>query len=495
MSLLASLAKHTRNYSFASVLTTVAGLISFPILTRALQVEDYGVMSLIASALTLAVGLGKLGMQHATLRFYGEARAGSLAGVQIGQFAPTVLYGMAALGAVATLLWLLITQLLPAATWDDARMPALMLFTAVLVLVRVLDSAVANLLRAQERSGLLALLTVIKRYIGLALVVGAVLLISPTLWSFYGATVLGEVLLLLGILWWVLRSDVPRVNQVSPPLLRAMVVFAIPMTGYELASVVLQMGDRYVQQAVLGAEAVGLYSASYNLCDYIKLALFSAMSAAALPMCMRLGSEQSDAVVEQFLDFYTHIYFLAALLVVAITAAVRVELLAVLASPKYQAGAAVIPLVITGMMFEAYIVIAGVGLYLRKRSVTTMILVAAGAVLNIVLNLLLVPRLGILGSAVANVVSYLAIVVAALQATRATLKPPPFLRPLLKFGAIALGAYLAATRLELGHPALTLVGRGAAVCFVYVGLALLLDARAREITHLGWDRLKARRAA
>ena len=36
------------HYSFASLLSTLAGLISFPLLTRIFSVADYGVMNLIA---------------------------------------------------------------------------------------------------------------------------------------------------------------------------------------------------------------------------------------------------------------------------------------------------------------------------------------------------------------------------------------------------------------------------------------------------------------
>ena len=69
-------AAHTSNYTISSVLVTLAGLVSFPILTRILDVGEYGVMNLIATALSLMVGVAKLGMQHSTLRFYSEIKAG-----------------------------------------------------------------------------------------------------------------------------------------------------------------------------------------------------------------------------------------------------------------------------------------------------------------------------------------------------------------------------------------------------------------------------------
>jgi O-antigen/teichoic acid export membrane protein len=366
--------------------------------------------------------------------------------------------------------------------------------TAVLVLVRVLHSGLTNVLRARERSGLLALLTVLHRYLSLVLVLGAVFLIAPTLWSFYGATVLAELLLLAALLFWGLRGEGVRPSRVSPTLMRAMIVFALPMTGYELASVVLQLGDRYVQQAWLNAEAVGLYSAAYNLCDYIRLALFTAMTGAALPMLLRLASEQGEAACAAFLARFTHLYVFAGLGVVAGLCAVRVELLTLLASPKYLAGADAIPWLICGMLCEAYFGLAGIGLYLRKKSLATMAILAGGAALNMALNLLLVPRLGITGSAVSNLLSCAAIVAAAQGATRRHMALSVQLLPLLKFGLLAAACTLLAQRIEMGQALTTLLVRGALVLGLYGGLALLLDARLREAARPAWTGLRMRLA-
>jgi O-antigen/teichoic acid export membrane protein len=476
-----SLAKHARNNSIAKVLTTVAGLVSFPALTRVLAVEDYGVMNLIASALTLAVGLGKLGMQQAALRFYSEVRAGLFPGLTLARYTPTVIYGMGLLGLVATMMWLVASALIPQALGWDARVGPLMQLTAVLVLARVLLSGLQNILWAQELSGTLAILTVVHRYISLGLVLGAVFLIAPTLWSFYGATVASEIALLIVIFIWVKRSGTsldPR--AVSKDLFGRMFVFAVPMAGYELASVVLQLSDRYVQNSYLGAESVGLYSAAYNLCDYIRLALFTAMASAVQPMALRMHSESGTLETSKFLDRFTHLYVAGGFLVVASVCAVRVEMLSILASPKYQAASVAVPWLIGGMMCEAYFGIAGIGNYLRKRSLAMMSIIGTGALANVGLNLLLVPRLGIQGSGIANLISCALIVILARQSSKSGIIVPALLAPLLKFGAIAALSYFVAMLVTLSGPWGTLMARCMAIVFVYGGLVCLADAQLRS---------------
>jgi len=210
-------------------------------------------------------------------------------------------------------------------------------------------------------------------------------------------------------------------------------------------------------------------------------------------MCVRLAEGEGPAAVEAFLVAFTRTFLLIGLGVVAAMAAVGGDLMAVLASAKYQPAAVVIPWVMLGMMFEAYIVIAGVGLYLRKRSIVTMGMVAGGAVLNVVLNLLLVPRLGIQGSGVANLCSYAAVVAIALLATRRTLRPPPFALGFLKFGLMAVAAYLVANQVHANWAVVSLLLRGSVAVLVYAALALLLDQRARQLLGQSWAKLKVRR--
>nr|MBP6250840.1 oligosaccharide flippase family protein [Leptothrix sp. (in: b-proteobacteria)] len=87
-----SLQAHALRYAGSSLLVSLAGFVSFPILTRTLSVAEYGALSWISSALTLLVVLGKLGLQHALLRFHAEVEAGRH-GVTQGQYLSTVLFG------------------------------------------------------------------------------------------------------------------------------------------------------------------------------------------------------------------------------------------------------------------------------------------------------------------------------------------------------------------------------------------------------------------
>ena len=63
-------ATHYLRYSTGNVLVILAGLVSFPILTRLLDNTQYGILNYYDSWVLMAVAFGKLGAQHAIMRFY-----------------------------------------------------------------------------------------------------------------------------------------------------------------------------------------------------------------------------------------------------------------------------------------------------------------------------------------------------------------------------------------------------------------------------------------
>jgi O-antigen/teichoic acid export membrane protein len=473
-----SLATHVSYYTLANVLVTLAGVVSFPILTRLLTVEEYGVMNLVATALAILVGVAKLGVGNAALRFYSEVKAGKH-GVDMNGYASTVIFGMGATGLAVTLVWAGAALLVPAAWWNDDRVGPLMSFTSLLVLVRVLDSALLNQMRAQEDSRGITYYSVIRRYFGLAVLLGTLFFISRDLWGFFVATVLAEALATAGLAWWLTRRVTVRPRLYSAPLFKAMLAFGIPMAGYELASQVLSMGDRYVIQRVLGAQPLGTYAAAYNLCDYVRAIFLASFTAAVLPMYARIWEEQGREATVAFLESFLRNYVLVAALLVAGLSAVGGEVLAFLASEKYRAGDVVVPFVIAGMAMDGLVMVAGAGLYVDKRSKTILGLVAITAVLNIVLNVAWVARWGIVGSAVATLVSYAVLLALSMWAGRRRLPIRMPIGALAKFGAIGVLAYAAASTIHLSHDVTTLIARSFTVAGLYTGLSLALDHGAR----------------
>ncbi len=449
------LIKHASRYALSNGLVILASLVSFPILTRLLSTADYGMMSTVTATLGLIVALGKLGMQKATVRFYHESRRldPEYGGVTL---ATTQLVGMTAMGALAAMLWALVVALLPADWLNSSELKALLLLTVVLVWLRVTESALHNLLYAQERSGLISIYAIAKRYLSLVLVIGSLWWLVADAKHFFLATMLAEALVLIWLLRMVSRATAFDPKRFSVPLLRAMLAFGLPMVGVELAWSLLAVGDRYVIQILLGASQVGIYSASYNLCEYAKLASLVAVGSAVGPMYMRIWEEQGREATEAFLSAYSRGYLAFAMLVATVVSVNAEPLITLLASEKYVAGTVIVPWVMFGLALESYVGVAAAGLFLRKRSRTMFALVGAAAALNLLLNVLLVPGFGLVGAAIATLVAFAVLLALAMWLGRQELRVDFPWRTFVVSGIAFVVSDLVSVSLRSGSPWLDL---------------------------------------
>jgi O-antigen/teichoic acid export membrane protein len=486
---------HTSHYSLASLVTLIGGVITFPLLTRLFSVSDYGIMSLIGATVSLGVTLGKTGIQHAIVRYYSQIST-EKSRYSLAQLYTTILLGMGASGALVMLALQVGSQIVPTHWIQEEKVRGLLLIVSVLVLVQVLDSPFTNLLRAAQRTTALMKYQIAKKYLSLACLFVGILLVSRSLWAFYSATVLAEATALVVLARVVFAADDkarPRLERFSRPLYGELLRFGLPMTfGYEMAGVILSVGDRYVIKAFIGEAQVGLYTAAYNLCLYVQSVFITSMVQAMSPIYTKMYDEEGAEKTSAFASQSLSNYILLAAPVVAMVASVGPELLPSLASERYAAAGGVFPWVIAGMVVEGASSIIGAGLFIHRKTTRIMIAVAGSAAINVLANLLLVPRFGITGAAIATLVSYSLLYGGFVLVARRYLHVRFPWGTLLRAGLAALVVYAVLHFILPGRRFVTVGARGAAGVLLYAGLIAAIDANGRSFIKRGLRRVRSR---
>jgi O-antigen/teichoic acid export membrane protein len=264
------------------------------------------------------------------------------------------------------------------------------------------------------------------------------------------------------------------------------------MLGYELSSVVLNVGDRYVIQGLIGSTQLGVYSAAYNLCVYVQLVCINSVTQALMPIYMRLWSESGAAETRRFLEQSLRHYVVLALPVAAGLTAVGSEFLPAVASEKYLAGAVVIPFVMGGLIVDGAGTILGAGLFIQKQTKVIGALVVASAVGNIALNLVLVPRQGIVGAAIATFASYVVLTGGMAVVARRRLPVTMPWGALLKAALASAVMYAAVRPLHVEGRLLSSVLKAAAGVAVYAVAIAALDRDSRVAIVSAYRRLRGR---
>jgi len=472
---------HVSNYSIGSLLVTLAGFISFPILTRLLSQADYGLLSLVGVTLTLLVALGKLGLQNPIIRFYSDAESNS-DGWDLKKYYSTIIFSMLVIGLLITIFWALFVYVAPASMWNDDKLRFLFMVTSLLVLIRVMDSAFSNIFRARQKSRLLSTYRVIRRYTTLIFVIVTIFYISNSLLGLYLATILVELFSVVYLGYLLLKKNqFISLNSYSPLLLKQMLIFGIPLVGHELAWVLHNTGDRYLIQWFMGAESLGAYAAAYNLSDYVRIIVIMSLYQALPPIYLKIWAKEGEAATRQFIEKSLHFYVMVALPVVAGISIVGPTLLTILATDKFSAGAVIIPYVIAGMVVNGGAVMFGAGLYIHKQTKILMVLMLVSAIFNIILNIFLIPKFGLEGAAIATLISYTGFAISnKIVSSRKFHIAIPW-NAVLKFGLASIAMYFLLDQIAFSNSILNLLVQICVGAIFYSSIVIIFDETAKNI--------------
>lgn len=486
---LARLFQHTSNYSIGSVLVMLASMISFPVLTRIFSVAEYGTMALVTSTILFLVGVGKLGLQHSVVRFYSEVEAGTRANTS-KQFFSTVLFGMIAVGLCVTLLSVVGVHFTPTAWLSNEQTKYLIILASPLIFIRVVDSAMYNLLRAQQKSGIYSTYFTVRKYVGLALIFFVLFYISRTLDGFFLSSMLGEFVAVAIIIFYYARQQVFDVREFSRPLFVSMLVFGLPLLASELSMLLLNMSGRYIINYELGPEPLGAFSAAFNFSDYLQGVLTASFAQAVVPMYFKMweqhGRDKTVTFIQQALKYYIAL----ALPILAGMAAVGPELLRLLASSKYEVSASLIVFIIGGMLVSGGTPIFSAGIYINKLTKVVMYSVLTAAAVNIGLTFVLIRPYGIEGAAFAALVSYLVYTVMAAYYGRKVVRIAIPWFDLMKYGSFSLIMYAIVIWVNPADLAVRIFSQMATGALIYGILIVIFDREIRGLLQKGVGRLR-----
>ncbi len=467
--------RHSALYSGFQFLGLLLSLISFPILTRILTVEEYGHLALFTGTTTFLVALSKCGLTTSFVRSYAATPPDRR----------TALYSTAiAIAAGSAILVAIISAL---GLWFlgnvvDPLLRSVLQLAWGFLLTNTLRELLLTFLRAEERSVALSVIGFLVKLGSLLLGIVGCVTLALGLRGFVGGAIVFEALTVVLLGSYFARRHLLRPNAASPALARELVAYGAPLMFNEMSWTANVYAGRFVLEHYVGAAAVGIFSVGYNLAAYVLTLITAPMSMAIFPIYTKLWETEGAGATTAFLAAVLRYYVLGSALIIVTMSAAGADLIGLLATARFADAALVVPYVITSVVLFGTTLIVGAGFHLLRRTRESGILILVCAALNIAANFVLVPHFGMLGSAAATLLSHLAL--AVLLSVRArNFLPVPWPKRLTLFCAISGAlAYLAAVQITVKQPLVELSLRTAAAVTVYSSLMLALEPALRQRT-------------
>ena len=212
--------------------------------------------------------------------------------------------------------------------------------------------------------------------------------------------------------------------------------------------------DRWIIAYVRGSAELGVYAFASTV-GMVGMMLNSAITLTWFPEMTR---EYESAGVESFPRIGRLWARLASGLMVAWIAvsAAGGDVIRLIADPRFHGGTMFVPWLAGGIFFYGIASLANTGLILKKDLTPAIRWWVAGAVLNLAMNLLLVPQLGGTGAAMATCASFWLIAAGVMRTAQARLFLPVPWKVLGVSGAVSLAAGMVMIPAWSGNPARSL---------------------------------------
>lgn len=189
--------------------------------------------------------------------------------------------------------------------------------------------------------------------------------------------------------------------------LRGALKFSLPLLPGVVSYLVLTNLDRIILERYVSLEIIGIYNIAYTIAFAMNMVIQSFYKALEPNIFQKYnaGSVEYDFIpyMRKINDIYNFALYALALMLSLFAK----EALLLVATESYYMAAVYVPLVLVGVIFSGRNMLINCVLTAEKRSVVSGIGMMIGAAVSIALNLLLVPRIGVVAAPLALSVSYM----------------------------------------------------------------------------------------
>ncbi len=386
---------HTFVYLLGSVAAKAATILLLPVYTERIPPEAFGVLSLTDGVLGFLLQLVGFQLDAAMTRHYLDAEADATARRRVVQTAFFTL----SLGVTVVAAALFVSADLVASWFPDVRSTDLgtaLRYVAVILVAMVLTEIPLSLLKAERRSVAAIGWQLLRLFVEIG---GKILLVVGFSMGVFGV-LLGQavagVLFMVGFAVWLVRRFGVGFDAA---VLRSMIAFSAPMALSGMCQLALHQADRFMMPKLAGFADLGLYEIGYKFGFAVTGVVLGPFLSIWYPFIFAIeDGEERRAVLAKV---SVHVPALL-VLVSAPVALFSPEIVRLFSEERYHGAWVYVPVILLSYLFWGVFQVTQTPFYIEKRTRRVPGLVLAAALVNIGLNLVLMPWFGGMGAAIAT---------------------------------------------------------------------------------------------
>jgi O-antigen/teichoic acid export membrane protein len=372
------------------------------LLSRTLGPDGYGAWTLFQTTLDISISIGSLTLGGAMVRFLSGDRTRDATDVALS----SVYSANVSMGAIIALLLTCLSGTLATVLFHSAHYRNIILAVAGILISDLLFEQTRGFLRARRLNRNWAVLTLSRTIPELLAVVGLAAYFKVAFAPITAYGVCSALAAASGLVYLVKKQDFHFVPP-SWTVLRKYLRYGLALVPGSLAASLSFSADRFLVGHYLGLTQVGIYSVCFAV-SALGFFLVGPVNDVLVPELSALHENRDWTAFDERFSGIQKFVFGAAMCATAVLVCFPAQILRLIASEAFSSGSPA--LMILGMqgVFMSIVMLYEVLLKVRLRTWTSSAIWAGMGVIILGLDIPLIPRMGIVGAALSQLLSSVA---------------------------------------------------------------------------------------
>lgn len=381
---------HSKNYVLASYIKQALSIVSTPIITRYLSLDQYGILSIISTVTQIFTVILMLNFNGAITRRYYEKEPGY----------PGFLSSTTSFLIVYNIAFVLVLNYFKVQLASFFNIyPNLFILGIFFSIINLYTAIYLSHLQAAQKSRKRATITIINAVLAQGLSLAFVVLFKENkhLGRLYGQMIVNGIFMIYSIFKLYKFGGMKfGINNV-----KYAITYGMPLIPHSLSTFILTAFDRIIINQIKGQEAAGVYSFAYTVGMLMSL-FVSSINKAWTPSFFMNYSDKKYKLINKLATSNTKIIFIGALGLILFSE----EIVAIFADVRYHEAISIVPVIIISYIAVYFYSLYANYSFYKKKTVLISINTLLAGVLNIILNYYYIPKYGYVAAAYTTLISY-----------------------------------------------------------------------------------------
>lgn len=395
---MSSLIKNTSLYSIGTILPKAASFILLPIYTSFLSVDEYGIISamLVFSAfLTIFITLN---IERSIFRLYYDYETVDQKKEYLGTvFISILCFSTIMIGVI------FLTRNYVSLIYKSIDFYPYFLISIFTVYIGIYGSVLRVLLQVMQKAKLFVILGIVQFIISSSFILLFVVYYKEGAYGYLKGGLFGNLIMLPFFIKLILPYIKFKFNKV---IIINTLKFSLPIVPAILSAQIIDLSDRIFIENYFSSMDLGLYSLGYTIAGVV-LVITEAFKKAYDPFFYKTANSNKKEMAVKILRNTNEVYYIITIFICFSITLVSKEMIFWFFPESYYLAYKIVPIISLAYAVSKISGLINLSFYQEKKTLKLMKLSIYAAILNIGLNVFLIPLYGYYGAAIATLITFI----------------------------------------------------------------------------------------